>query len=685
MNKFLLILLLGLTGYSVLAQVELPGIVVTANREESKTEEIPYTVNLIDTKEVKQVPANNVDDLLRTIASMSVDRASGIFSKNASITMRGLNGSYRALILVDGVPINKADGGSINWSRLNINNIERIEVVEGPASSLYGGNAMAGTTNIITHKPFKPLELSVKAFTGTFNTRGATLYAGGADHSNRGFYWTLNSFYRKGDGYNIAPKAVRDTTDVNLFLNEFNAGARVGYRFNSKNLLEAEINWYDDKRGDGKKIYEGGYYKYTTDNARVKYQGEKRKYRYRADLFFQREHYFYRKESLKKDKLPPYAITGYSWYDTKSIKQDYGLWMSVSRNIASFGEIQGGIDLKSGSVNGSDYYMTSTDVVTNKGQMDIAAAFLQLESRLYRHRLFLTTGVRYDIANFHDGSFKIDNPTSVSTLLLEYQKPYASSSWNALSPKIGVTYRPGKRWTSYISAGSGFRPPILDDMCRNGNVTKGLKLANPALKPETLYNYEWGQTWAPDSVFRLQSAIYFSVGKDFQYFVGTGDSIFSGNNPKPVLRRENIGEIVVMGIETKVSWRPLRTLFLSVAYSHNDPRITRYDLGSYVGKDLKGKMLMEVSPNIFTSSAGWENKWVNLYLSWQYNDAQWADDENTVKNPAYSLLDFKIWKDLNEHWTLALGIQNLLDSEYLDNKGNLGLPRYFSWSVVYTR
>jgi iron complex outermembrane receptor protein len=666
------------------AQVEIEGIVVTASREESQVDQLPCTVEVISKKEIAGIPANNVDDLLRTVATLSVDRASGIFSKNASITMRGLNGSYRALILLDGVPLNKADGGSINWSRLNVSSVEKIEIIEGPAASLYGGNAMAGIINIITHRPEKPLELSFKAFAGSMNTIGATFYAGGAKNKDKGFFWSLNSLYRKGDGYNIVPESNRDTTDIKLFVREGNFSARGGYRYDPKNFIEAEVSWFDDVRGDGKKIFEGGHYKYTTDNARVKYIGSKGKYKLRADLFYQNEHYFYRKESLKKDKLPPYGILGYTWYDTKSDKQDYGLWMSFSRNMGAKSELQGGVDLKSGNVDGSDYYMTSTDVVTNKGKMDVAAAFLQYAYRMNSNRLILTTGVRYDIASFHDGSFSINDPTSVSVVLIDYQKPYESNAWSAISPRLGLNYRPGNRWSTYLTAGSGFRPPILDDMCRNGNVTKGLKLANPALKPETLYNVEWGQSWNLSSKFRFQTALYYSYGLEFQYFVGTGDSIYSGNTPKPILRRENVGEVSVQGIEAKITWKPLENIEVRGAYSLNDPRIRKFDLSTYSGKDLKGKMLMEVSPHIVISSICWENHWVNFYLSWKYNDTQWADDENTLKNPSYSLLDIKLWRDLNPRWTLSLGIQNIINSEYYDNKGNLGLPRYFSFSLTYT-
>ncbi|MCX6273052.1 MAG: TonB-dependent receptor [Bacteroidetes bacterium] len=663
---------------------DLPGVVITATRFERNMAVLPATVDVISKKQAEQIPANNVDDLLRTEAVMSVDRASGIFSKNASITMRGLNGSYRTLVLVDGIPINKADGGAINWSRLNVNNVERIEIVEGPNSALYGGNAMAGTINIITTRPEKKAEASVKVFGGSLNTIGGTAYIGGSQKPDHGLYWSVNTFYRKGDGYIITPESLRDSADAALFLKEYNVGGRVGYRLNGNNLIEAEGNFYDDIRGDGKKIYEGGYYKNTTWNTRLKYIGRVNKIQIRGDVFFQREEYFYRKESLKKDKLPPYGLLGYTWYDTQSEKSDYGMWLSVERDFTRFGVLTAGIDLKSGNVDGSDSYMTSTDVVTNKGSMDGQAVFVQDELELVKEKLWLTAGLRFDHACFHKGSFYIDQPTSVTSLLAEYQKNYTNTSRDALSPKLGIRYILNRFLSSYMSYGRGFRPPILDDMCRNGNVTKGLKLANPALKPEFLDNAEWGFHWKPLPVLGFQSTLFYSVGHDFQYFVGTGDSIFSGNTPKPVLMRENVGEVKIYGLELKANWMINKWLELKTTYSHTNSEITSFNLRNrYKGKDLKGKSLMEVSPDIFYSSLVWYNPWVNVYISYNYNNFQWADDENTLKNPDYSLVELKIRKDITPSLSLSIGVQNLLDSRYFDNKGNLGLPRYFIGSVSY--
>jgi len=114
---------------------------------------VPGRVTIIDSKTINNLPVQNVDEILRSVANVNVNRSWGIFSQNASVTMRGLDGSARVLVLLDGVPLNKSAGGSINWNLVSIDNIDKIEVIKGPASAIYGNNAMTGVISIITKNP----------------------------------------------------------------------------------------------------------------------------------------------------------------------------------------------------------------------------------------------------------------------------------------------------------------------------------------------------------------------------------------------------------------------------------------------------------------------------------------------------------------------------------------------------
>ncbi|MEI6575805.1 MAG: TonB-dependent receptor [Bacteroidota bacterium] len=663
-------------------EVTLPEVVITATRTPVNPVDVPARVDIISRTQIEAVPANNVDDLLMTAGAIQVGRTNGIFSKNSSIVMRGLNGSYRSLILIDGVPINKSDGGSINWSRLNNASIERIEVVEGPGSALYGGNAMGGTINIITRIPSHLIEGNAALTLGSFGTLGESFYVGGKAKNN-GFSWSLNSFARRGDGYITAPDTARDSTDTPIYLKEFNFGGRASYQWKNGGKLSLDLNYYDDKRGDGFKAFEGGFNKFTTQNIHLDYQGIILGFIAKIAVFYQAEDFLNQKESLKYDKVPPFAYLGYQLYESAALRIDKGIWMSFTRRLGPSHNFTFGSDMKIGSVNGSDTYLTSTDIINNQGRMDIGAVFVQDEMQFFQNKLKVIAGVRYDIAKFSDASFSIDYPTITSEFMTGLTGPYPSTNWSALSPKLSVQYGINPRSQLYFSYGRGFRPPILDDMCRNRSISKGFKLANPELTPEFMDNLELGGTFNITPKLSLKPSLYYSLGRDFNYFVNTGDSLMAGNKLKPILKRENVAGVNIYGFQLYLNMELPHGLYFNMNYAHNTGKITSFTRTVSTTADLDGKYLVEAAPNVFYGSLRWENKWVNLRIAFQFLDASWYDDENITKNPAYSTFDFKAWHQWKRGWGAAVGIQNLLNTEYLDNQGTLGLPRYITLVLSY--
>ncbi len=120
-------------------------------------------------------------------------------------------------------------------------------------------------------------------------------------------------------------------------------------------------------------------------------------------------------------------------------------------------------------------------------------------------------------------------------------------------------------------------PPKLDDLTRSGKITKGFKLANPELKPETITSYEWGWNMNLSNKLNFQPSVYYSLGKDFQYFVATGDSVDTGGSSlKPVLQRQNISEAEILGAEITISYKPFKTLNIIGAYAFNNSKIKEF-------------------------------------------------------------------------------------------------------------
>ena len=135
-------------------------------------------------------------------------------------------------------------------------------------------------------------------------------------------------------------------------------------------------------------------------------------------------------------------------------------------------------------------------------------------------------------------------------------------------------------------------PPMLDDMCKSGKIRKGFKIANPGLRPETLINYELGSTALLIDKIRIEPSVYLSQGKDFQYLIGTGDSIDTGGDDlKPVFQRRNVSEIRILGAELTFTYSILPNLIYAANYAYNHSTITEYDADSESNMDLSGARL----------------------------------------------------------------------------------------------
>jgi iron complex outermembrane recepter protein len=662
--------------------VSLREIFITATRTPEKMEEVPARLNAIDQTVIEAQPAITTDALLEVIPGANIDRPQGIFSKNASITMRGLNGTPRILVLVDGVPISKTDGGGVNWNRMVPDNIDRIEVIKGPVSAVYGGNAMAGVINVITREPVSKLEGEVKTFYGSCNTFGGFFRLGGRlKPSGNSLYYNLNAFYRQGDGYIIVPPDQRDSLDVKTYLKEGSAAGKIGYRYGSGSFTEIEYSYYNDKRGDGTRIYEpeGGYNRYPTNNIRLASTNYFGKFNWIVRYFYQNEHYLRQSETMSQKKGNKYTL-----YNTDASRIDQGLWTNLSYKMRTDMELTFGLDLKQGSVVGKDIYLTSTDILENKGKMDFLALFAEYEWKPLDKKMSILAGLRYDVARFYDGAFTIVEPTTLTEFMTSYPTEFEDETWHAWSPKLGIKYGFSKAVDLYFSYSHGFRPAMLDDICRNGNISKGFKLANPELQPENVDNFEIGANLKPLPSVSIEPSLYYTLGTDFQYFVGNGDSVATGgDNLKPVLQRQNVSQVKVLGAEITLTWKIIKPLYFTANYAYNDSRITKFDTTGRVAKDLTGKFLMEVPVNQAFSGLFYNSRLLSATVVFNYKGAQWSDDENTQKTPAYSTFDIKIGKTFINHLTASLVVQDIFNTRYYDSKGNISPGRFFMLNLSY--
>lgn len=659
--------------------VDIDEIVVTATRVEQSAHKIPNKIHTIKTDRIESMPVNAIDETFRLVSGVNVDRPFGIFSAKSVVSMRGLSGNEqgRTLVMIDGIPVNKSDGGTVNFHLMNTNDVERIEVLKGPASALYGGNAMGGVINIISAKPLKPIESEINLGYGTFNTLLGGINLKGISKPNTiRYYWRLGGRYAQSDGYITEPKHLRTEYTEKSYLNEINIQATLGLLIKEKHTIEIKSQLFDDERGAGEQVIEklGSYSEHDTYHYHFNYFANFKRIKLRYNLYFLQENYRKLNEYMKSDE--------YTLYDVDSRRRDIGTMLYITTLIGKH-EITSGIDARQGSVVAADVYYSSSDKIKNQGFMNLGALYVQDAFDAFK-KVRIIGGLRFDYAQFYDGAFTVENPSAK----VEYMKYYedaniAEHEWNSLTGKIAAQYLFNDRMKIYVSYGQGFRAPILDDMCRSGKTRGGFQAANPNLKPERLDNIELGFDFAKNNKFFIKPALYYSLGHDFMYFVSNGDTVDMGY-PAAVLHSENVSEVEIYGAEIDFELILQKNITINANYAYSHSKILEYKPSTPQMSNISGKYLVAIPQNLAYLSTTWRNKIANLNISARYVGESWVNDTNTpdekygiaAKYDDYFSVDTKIYKNLWKHLTISAEAQNLFDEIYTDSKGQLSPGRF---------
>jgi iron complex outermembrane receptor protein len=160
--------------------MQLEEVVVTATRAEEEIEKISSNVTVITREEIRKSTATTVQDLLRNEEGLIIRDLYGTGTKS-TVDMRGFGRGINTTVLIDGKKVNNIDLSGVDWNLIPLENVERIEIVRGGGSVLYGDNAIAGVINIITKKgrKLKPeieLDARIESYSGNkehFTVRGA--------------------------------------------------------------------------------------------------------------------------------------------------------------------------------------------------------------------------------------------------------------------------------------------------------------------------------------------------------------------------------------------------------------------------------------------------------------------------------------------------------------------------------
>lgn len=149
-------------------------LVITAARAEQARKDVTVATEVIGREEIEASGARTMDELLRAAPGIEVTPTFG----GSGVRMQGLDPKH-VLVLVDGRPVDGRVDGTVDLARLRVSDIERVEVVKGPSSALYGSDALGGVINIVTRSSDAPWQADGAARYGTWRTADASAVVGG--------------------------------------------------------------------------------------------------------------------------------------------------------------------------------------------------------------------------------------------------------------------------------------------------------------------------------------------------------------------------------------------------------------------------------------------------------------------------------------------------------------------------
>ena len=645
-------------------------VVVTGSRNERPISRTPGQIQTITPWLLKNSPGQSIDEILGIVSGVNAIRFNGLGDMQSQVGIRGLTGNEqgRTLVLLDGVPINTSDEGSVNWNSLSLLPIQRIEVLKGPGSSLYGNNAMGGVIHLLTQKPDSSFACQAKGTYGSLQTwKGMLRFSGGL---KRTWGWMFGGYYQQSDGYNPIPKQLRTQPDYTLpcFIKEGGISAKLLWNPTPLFQLDVAADFYKDKRGEGEKIRakNGMFRCFDHSRFQVRVHGEDGAFSYQVVSYFQRQNYFRLDERLKDD--------AYQRFDVRTKRDDGGI-MGLVRFAKNRSDLTIGGEFKNGSVDGGDYYVTSSDQVLNQGTMTFISCFIQEELDFWRKRFWLQLALRYDRAFFYRGKFEAIGDQVAD--FNRYNGNLKNNRWEHLSPKVALRFNPSMQLSFYVSYAHGFRASILDDLCRSGWMWVGPKVANPELIPERLKQYELGGNWMISSRWSIASAVYYARGDDFLYYVATGEKMWG---KREIYRRENVSRVELKGVELDVNYFPITGLKCHVNYTYNLPKVRAFQKQP----ELVGNQLT-YSPKVqWKGYLIWTKNMIDVMLKGCYKSKQYTTEGNDSALPGFATWDCQLsCRFFQNQFILQAEILNLFDRRYMNTEQHISIGRVINlkWTL----
>ena len=619
---------------------ELEEVVVTATRTPVPASQAPGSPTLLTREQIDATPFRGgpqIDDLLRTVPGVQPSLLSSRYNHPTAqlFSLRGL-GNRRGLVLLDGVPLNDGFGGWINWGRVP-DTVERIEVVPGGSSNLYGTWAMGGVVQILTEQPGPGEHVRAESRAGNLNTYTESLsgrYGTDRIGLSLGYRWFHTNGFITVPAYQRGPV---DRTDDSRHEN-FAGTLRIAPDASTTVTLGGNLFREDRTFGTALSIAARTIGSVTLGlDHELGGAG-----RWEAKLFAQWQTF----RNQTGQILPPQAARLSEVLDRIQVipSDDYGGLWQWTIPVTPRNQLVVGTDARAILGQSEDQVFAPVGRSLAGGKQVGWGLFGEWISTP-TDRWTIVPSVRWDWWKNFDARIE-----SVSGVV---QVPRDNVE-SALNPKLAVQYQLTDHTRVGASAYQAFRAPTLNELYRRFTFGGATFLPNENLTPERLTG---GETTVVsdllgDRRLTIRLTGHYDTVKDQIVFIRQGTTF----------QRQNVGRTRTLGGEADLTARPWEQVSITAGYAYADSVVT-----SFPGNPTReGLRLPAVSRHqvSLALTLGHPDR-VQVTLLGRYLSRQFADDLNTQPVADFVVLDASIQKKLGRFVRLFLDAENLTDRRYI--------------------
>ncbi|MEE8348638.1 MAG: TonB-dependent receptor [Acidobacteriota bacterium] len=637
-------------------------VTVTPSRSEQILGDVAASVRVLDRQDLQNSPAVTLDHALRQVPSFSLFRRTSSLAAHPTsqgVSLRGIgpSGVSRTLVLLDNFPFNDPFGGWVYWSRVPMSSIDRIEMVEGPSSNVYGNFAMGGVIHILTRPPQKKT-LAAEARFGNRETAKLDFFASDV--------WgpvglSLDGSIFHTDGYNIVAPDQRGQADINANTEHENFNLRLEYNPSSDFNVFVKGSYFDEDRSNGTLLQQ--------NDTQWRFLGGGVRFRTPDDSEWQVS-FFSHFQNFGSNFS---AVAADRNSERLALTQEvptfgYGGLAQWSKQVSSSHSLSAGLDWRWIDGESQEIVFIRTPAIPVRfrdvgGRQKMVGFFLQ-DSFTLVPELEVMLSARFDRWRNYDATRRELAVFSGNRTLLELPE----KDNNLVSGRIGLLYHLEERVSLWGAVGSGFRAPTLNELYRQFRVGSVTTLNNPDLGPERLIGFEGGLNLTPnDQVFWRVTGFWNRIKDPVSNVTQTVE-------PTLITRqRQNLGQTRVWGIQSDLQYRPTPHWMFDASYLFNDATVSSFAANPII----EGNRLAQVPRNRVSLGASYDNpRTVSFSVHGSYVGEQFDDDLNRLPLANYFVVDATISRQLGEGTEIFLGVENLFDNEYpvRTNPNSIGTP-----------